>query len=187
MRIDSNKGSLSALAVKNGVNNRIELLTHLRTIPYGRTASRTDFSLVLKQNLGTCSTKHALYKSISLEQGWDKTELLIVMYQMNKDNTPLIGNVLKDSGLDYIPEAHCVLRIENSFVDLTRVDSDFEHLDGAILSKQVIDPIQVGDWKVEFHKEYIRNWISKENICLDFEDIWALREKCIKRLSEKEN
>ena len=181
------KGPLSDLTLHKGIESRDQLLSYLRALPYGRTFNRDDFSLVLSSDKGTCSTKHALFQSIANEQDWSGVELLLVMYKMNEDNTPLIGHVISEEGLDYLPEAHCVLRIDGVEVDVTSLDSDFDRLRNSVLSQQTIKATQVGQWKVDYHKDFLKNWITREKIVAEFEEIWALREKCIQRLSENGN
>ncbi len=105
---------------------------------------------------------------------------------MNQDNTPLIGRIIAEGGLSYLPEAHCILRIDGVEIDVTPQDSDFDRLRNSVLSQQKIEAIQVGQWKVDYHKDFLKNWIRKEKIKFDFDEIWALREKCIQRLSENE-
>lgn len=184
--IQPSMGELSNLALAKEVMNQDELLSYLRALPYGRNASRADFALVLTEQMGTCSSKHALFSSIAIEQQWVGIELVLLMYKMNKENTPLIGDVIIEAGLEYIPEAHCVLRIAGVEVDITGPDSNFDRLRTSVLDQQIIEPAQVGTWKVEFHKNFLRNWISEEKIGMDFEELWAIREKCIERLSKME-
>ncbi len=75
------KGSLSDLALQKGVKNLDGLLIFLRALPYGRTSSREDLSLVLSCHIGTCSTKHALIQPIAQEQKWPGIDLVLVMYK----------------------------------------------------------------------------------------------------------
>lgn len=187
MTIATRKGSLSDLALEYGLKTKEQLLSYVRSVPYGRSSNRGDFSLVFSENRGTCSTKHALIKSIAIEQQWTDTELVLVMYKMNKENTPGIGNVLAEAGVLYVPEAHCVLKMGAEVMDITSSDSDYDRLEGSILMEKSIKPEQVGQWKVDFHRDYMKNWILKASCGYDFDEIWALREKCILRLSENEN
>jgi hypothetical protein len=41
------------------------LLEKVKVIPYGRNLNRHDFSLVLSENKGTCSSKHAFLKDFA--------------------------------------------------------------------------------------------------------------------------
>lgn len=64
------------------------LLQGVQNIPFGRNRSRADFSLVLKENRGTCSTKHALIKEIADLNKIEHVELMLGIYKMNDQNTP---------------------------------------------------------------------------------------------------
>jgi hypothetical protein len=43
----------------------IELIEKVKHIPYGRNSNRYDFTLVISENKGTCSSKHAFLKDFA--------------------------------------------------------------------------------------------------------------------------
>lgn len=100
-------------------------MKYIHSLPYGRNANRHDFSLVLKEKKGTCSSKHALLREVAALNDVPNVRLIIGMYKMSEHNTPNIGDGLSKSGLDYIPEAHCYLMIDKKRVDLTTNNSEF--------------------------------------------------------------
>jgi hypothetical protein len=61
----TSKDKLSELAKRNGIKTWNELTKFIKNLPYGRNKNRTDFGLVLSEQKGTCSSKHALLKSIA--------------------------------------------------------------------------------------------------------------------------
>src|SRR5262245_37335349 len=69
----------------------------LHALPYGRNSDREDFRLVLIEQRGTCSTKHALLAALALEQQLD-VALTIGIYDMSERNTPGVGRVLAAHG-----------------------------------------------------------------------------------------
>ena len=158
------------------------LLDYLRHLPYGRSSVRGQLDLVISEGKGTCSSKHALIASVANEQGWDDIELILCVYKMHKGNTPGIGDVLDNSAIDYIPEAHCYVNIGQSKVDITSKEANIDRIEADILIEQAIIPDQVGGWKVEFHKNYIKEWLEIEQNSLDFDQIWGLRESAIYNL-----
>lgn len=162
-----------------------DLLIYIRELPYGRNTNREDFSLVIKELRGTCSSKHAFLKEIADRNGIEKVKLILGIYKMNENNTPKINNTLSKVGIKYIPEAHCFLKIENIVLDLTMNDSNFEKIKEDVIKEIEINADDVGEFKVEFHKNYLKNWIEKENMKISFEEIWKQREKCIRKLEEK--
>ena len=109
--------------------------------------------------------------------------MIIGIYKMNSENTPKIGNVIKANNLDYIPEAHSYLSINDERVDYTSHNSDFNRLKNDILVETEIEPHQVAEFKVNYHKDYIKTWIDENEIRFSFEAIWKFREQCIANLS----
>lgn len=179
----SSTDKLTALAKIYGCPSLSSLISYVKKIPYGRNASRTDFSLVFTNNRGTCSTKHALVKQIAAQNDLAEVKLVLVMYKMHQANTPGIGAAIYEAGLEYIPEAHCYIQIGSQKVDLTNEDSDLSRIEDDVLEEQYINAEQVGKYKIDFHQQYLKNWLSDSNLTVTFEELWLLREKCIAALS----
>ena len=166
-----------------GIKNWSELIEYIQELPYGRTSNRTDLSLVISEQKGTCSSKHALLKQVADLNDIKGIQLVIGIYKMSEANTPGIGTHLSDNGLSYIPEAHCYIKIDNSKLDLTNEDSTLTNIESEILEETEILPIQVGTYKIKYHQDYIRHWLAKNNLSHTFEEVWKIRELCIKNLS----
>ncbi|CAL2075623.1 conserved hypothetical protein [Tenacibaculum sp. 190524A05c] len=173
---------LSVLARSKHLFTWQEALEYVKCLPYGRNKSRSDFSLVLKEEKGSCSSKHAFLKALANENKAKDVELILAIYKMNSDNTN-IGDVISSSGLSYIPEAHCYLKINGERIDITSKDSSLDKIEKMILSEESISPEQVVTYKVEFHKSFLKNWIKNENINSSFEKVWKVREACISFLT----
>ncbi len=153
---------------------------HVLNLPYGRTSQRADWMLVLEEGRGTCSTKHALLASLAEELGMD-VRLMLGIYFMNERNTPGAGRILQKSEFDHFPEAHCYLLYEGQRVDVTRRPGTSEPVP-AFLQEQQISPAQIDEYKENVHKAFIRQWAPDENI----DELWALREACIRSLSRQD-
>ncbi|WP_299223343.1 hypothetical protein [uncultured Aquimarina sp.] len=180
----SSKDHLSKIITEKGITSWSELVNYVKNIPYGRNSNRTDASLVITENKGTCSSKHALLKRIADLNEMHDIELIIGIYKMNVTNTPKIGNVLLHSDLKYIPEAHCYLRYNDETIDATSNSSDFESIKNDVMIEKNIQPDQVGDYKVKYHKDFIKEWIISEKLNFSFSEIWKIREQCIHNLSD---
>jgi len=172
----------SQLAHAKGLHSWKGLIDHVRHLPYGRTPDKLDFASVLKLDRGTCSTKHALLKVIADENNID-AQLTLCIYKMNHLNTPGIGQVIMDAGLPYVPEAHCYLKIKEGSIDITNSGSDLTRISEDIVDRQEINPAQIGDYKVWYHKAYLKKWRKESKLALSFEELWHLREACIAKLS----
>ncbi len=163
-----------------GIGGYRDAARHVRNLPYGRNSDRSDWRLVLEEGRGTCSTKHALLAELARENG-RCVALVLGVYEMNEANTPGVGAVLKRHGLPSVPEAHCYLAHEGARVDVTREVEAAEPIAG-FLHEEEIEPGQVGEYKVEAHRGFVRRWAEERG--LDPERVWRAREECIAALAE---
>ncbi|MEZ4910073.1 MAG: VOC family protein [Saprospiraceae bacterium] len=176
--------NLTTLVRDLGIHNWSELIDFTQKIPYGRNQNREDFSLVIKENKGTCSSKHAFLKKIADLNNFENVKLLLGMYRMNNLNTPKIEDTILKSGLEYIPEAHCYLKLNNQRIDITTTGSDVQKLTYDIIEEMEIAPEQVSTFKVDYHKKYLQNWILENDIKFEFAKLWEIRENCISKLEQ---
>ncbi|WP_299439167.1 hypothetical protein [uncultured Aquimarina sp.] len=181
--IINSEDHLSKLIIEKGITSWNELIEYIKIIPYGRNSNRTDSTLVISENKGTCSSKHALLKKIADLNGAKDVELIIGIYKMNSINTPKIGNIFLNNHIKYIPEAHCYLRYKGETIDATSGTSDFEKIKKDVMTEKKIQPDQVGSFKIKYHQDFIKNWITTEKLNFSFDEIWEIREQCIKNLS----
>ncbi|MQP24177.1 hypothetical protein GFJ94_03760 [Flavobacterium sp. LMO8] len=161
-----------------------ELINKVKNLPYGRNANRHDFSLVLSENKGTCSSKHAFLKDFADKNEIENVKLYIGIFKMDEVNTPKLGDLLSKNNINYIPEAHCYLKINQIPVDATTSDSFYDKIKQDIMEEIEITPNQVSDFKVEYHKAFLKKWIKESNQNNTFEEIWKITEQCISKLSE---
>jgi hypothetical protein len=160
-----------------------ELIDKVKNLPYGRNANRYDFSLVISENKGTCSSKHAFLKDFADKNEIENVKLYIGIFKMSEVNTPKLGDLLSRNNFEYIPEAHCYLKINQIPVDVTTSDSFYDNIKQDIMEEIEIIPNQVSDFKVEYHKAFLKKWIKETNQNNNFEEIWEIREQCIEKLS----
>jgi len=159
-----------------------ETILYVKNLPYGRNSNRTNFSLVITEKKGSCSSKHAYLKDFADKNSVLNVKLVIGIYKMNESNTK-IGTILSENKMEYIPEAHCYLKIDGVRFDCTSSNSDFDKIKDDLLEEIEIEPYQVGDFKIEYHQNFIKNWLAENNSEISFEQIWKIREKCIENLS----
>ena len=159
------------------------LCNYVQNLNYGRNANRSDFNLVIKEQKGTCSSKHAFLKNLADLNNID-VQLVLGIYKMKREHTPKIGSVLHDNNLDFIPEAHCYLKVKNRRYDFTFKNSAISNIEKDILIEEEIVPKQTIYYKNELHKKFIKNWIQAENVHYTFEQLWHIRENCIKNLTQ---
>jgi hypothetical protein len=100
---------LTVLTKSLHLNTWEDLIQHIKYLPYGRNTNSEYFSLVLKEHQGSCSSKHALLKSIALENNFNNIKLILGVFKMNSKNTPKISSILEKHNIEFIPEGHCYL------------------------------------------------------------------------------
>lgn len=160
------------------------LLKYVQDLPYGRNSSRDNVRLVIDEQKGTCSSKHAYIKYMH-DLHEKEIELVIGIYKMNADNTHGISEVMKDIPLPYIPEAHCYLSQESHRLDITNPNANINSLIPSIIHEEFIEFNMVTNYKIEMHKKFIKSWIEENNIQYSLDQVWAWREECISALSNK--
>lgn len=170
---------LTQMVSTKNIENWSGLLDYVKALPYGRNANREDFSLVLKEERGSCSSKHALLKKVAQLNNIGNVKLIMSLYKMNHLNTPKIGNTILENGLEYIPEAHCYLMLNHRRYDLTSANASIHHLIHDVLEETEIEPEQVNTFKIDYHKDFLKKWIAEGATDLSFEQVWAIREQCI--------
>ena len=176
--------ALTALIRNQGIDTWEETIELVRSLPYGRNSNRTDLKLVITEQKGTCSSKHAMLKKVADLNKIPDIKLILGIYRMSQKNTPEIGNILTENAIDFIPEAHCYLKIGHNQIDVTTYRSDFEKIKNDLINELEILPEQVSEYKVEYHKAFIKNWLKHINSTFEFEHIWKIREKCIQNLTQ---
>ncbi|MDQ0350951.1 hypothetical protein J2R98_000754 [Alkalibacillus filiformis] len=176
-------GNISKSVLDLGLNELHQVVKYVHKLPYGRNSDRSNYNLVLKENKGTCSTKHALLAALCIEQGVQSIKLYTGIYEMDDANTPGIGGVLERFGLRSIPEAHCYLKYKQERYDFTRF-CESGHSNLQIIKEENILPNQIGEFKETFHRSYIQNWLQEGELRpFQIDDIWSVREACIQALS----
>jgi len=157
---------------------------YVQNLPYGRNSSRYQPELVMLEAKGTCSSKHAFLKMIADKNAHSEVKLILGIFKMNHKNTPGIGNVLIDANMEFMPEAHCYLKSENQRYDFTNPIADISKIEKDIILEKEITPQQVAEFKVEFHQSFLKNWLNENEERYSFEEIWKIREACIKALEK---
>jgi hypothetical protein len=179
-------GLVTAEFMARGITNFQAAGRYLQALPYGRTANRADFSAVLHEGRGTCSTKHALLATLAHEQQLPVV-LTLGIYDMHEHNTPGVGVVLARYGLASLPEAHCYLTYSGTRIDVTRSGADPTEPITRFLHEEAIVSEQIGVYKVTLHRQRMQEWVCNNPETVkgrSFEDIWQMREECIAALAQ---
>ena len=176
---------LSNICRSLGKQQYHQVIQHVFELPYRRNSSKEDLSLVFKEACGTCSSKHAVLVQLALENGFDKIQLILGMYRMSAANTPGVATVLDQYQLAYLPEAHNYIKYQEQRIDLTNLSSTNVSPFDSLYEEIQIQPEQIGQFKMNYHRQFLANWLRTENKHYNLEEIWSIREACIAALAKK--
>jgi hypothetical protein len=158
----------------------------IRNLPYGRNANKQNLETVFSDGCGTCSTKHALLKQLAIENDQDEIKLFIGLFKMNGVNTPEVRPILRKNHLEYIPEAHCYLKHQGVILDCTKANSKPSDFIDDLIEEMEISPDQITDYKINYHKNYLKTWLMETGHELPLDDLWRIREACIQSLAGRD-
>lgn len=179
-------GEITSAFLRLGVRDLRQAARFIQLLRYGRNLHPGHPRAVLDEQIGTCSTKHALMRRFAAEQNVTMA-LTIGMYEMSERNTPGVGVVLKQFQLRSLPEAHCFIRVNGKRIDLTGISALTEREPIThFLYETDIEPDQVLSYKASLHKRFLRSWIDQQSRRQDtVEELWSIREQCIAALSKR--
>lgn len=178
------EGELTSLLKEQGVSTFSEACQFVADLTYSRISNPADVKLVVKEQQGTCSSKHAFLASVALENRHEEVELICGIFLMSGDTHPVLSSFFQDKSYASIPEAHCYLRVNQKRYDYTTAPNRLEAIERKLVREQRIDPHQVNEWKVLTHKDYIRKFLERNpSIGMSPEEFWTDREQCIRILA----
>ncbi|GEM65904.1 hypothetical protein SF1_38860 [Sphingobacterium faecium NBRC 15299] len=175
----SSNGLISKTFLSAGINTFQEASNWVSNLPYRRNHDKENELALFKDLCGTCSTKHALLKRLADENGKHGLKLILGLFKMGGNNTPAIKELLQEHDLPYIPEAHNYLRVSNYIMDFTGIGINETKFELDILKEIEIQADQITDFKVQYHREYLAQWIEDYKIPYSLDELWSIREECI--------
>ena len=76
---------------------------------------------------------------------------------------------------------------EGTRIDVTRSVVEAAEPITLWLHEESITPGQIGDYKTELHKDFMRNWLKRNSDLVkgrSFEELWRVREECVAALAQ---
>ena len=166
--------------MKNPFKTFEEACNYVKNLPYKRNSDKENSNVIIEENGGTCSTKHAYLKRISEEFSIKNVQLMLGIFMMNAKNTPKIKSVLEKYNLIEMPEAHNYLRVDGIILDCTRRNSTENDFVNELAQEIEIDPNQITDFKVQNHQEFLQKYLLQHpEIQYSLNEFWKIREECI--------
>lgn len=184
--ISQNTGIISDEFLNRDIEDFHAACKYISNLPYKRNLDKSNIQCVFNDLGGTCSTKHAVLRKLALENKHSEIRLILGIFKMDSEYTFKIKNTLQKFNLNYIPEAHNYLKIEDEYFDFTKPDSHYNQFKDKLLIEKEIECDEITSVKVSFHKDFLMRWIAEENILYNLDEIWKIREQCIKDLQQND-
>lgn len=119
-KIQKDKGIVSEQFLNRNIHVFYSACHYISMLPYKRNTDKHDILCVFNDSGGTCSTKHAVLRKLALENDAAEIKLILGIFKMDAGYTGKIKNTLEKFNLEYIPEAHNYLKIEQHITTLQR-------------------------------------------------------------------
>ncbi|SHF40225.1 hypothetical protein [Chryseobacterium takakiae] len=186
-KIQKDKGIVSEQFLNRNIHDFYSACHYISMLPYKRNTDKHDILCVFNDSGGTCSTKHAVLRKLALENDAAEIKLILGIFKMDAGYTGKIKNTLEKFNLEYIPEAHNYLKIEQTYYDFTKANSNYHDFKNKLLIEKEIEYNQIVEEKSAFHQDFFKNWINTENLNYSLHKIWEIREQCIQDLQKRDD
>jgi hypothetical protein len=157
-----NAGAISKHFLSLGIHQFLEACDYVHQLPYGYNTNRDDLMILFKEEMGSCTTKHAVIATLAAELGLPINKC-IGIYPMTEALVTGTEKILNKYDLPYIPMIHCFLEYRDHRVDLTEGNHNGKN--------QPIDTL--------FHTEEVQPNISAKQEYLRYRQ--ALKEHILSR------
>lgn len=176
-------GKLSQKLLKLGIADFHTAIHYLKALPYGRISNSRNLELLITEQRGTHSLKHAFLAQLARENQMSAIKLVLCSFNMSPENTEAVGRVLNHYGIGSIPEITSLLKYKDTIFDITTQD---QLPRAEIISEIEIAPQQISIFKKRYHLNYIENWLQIGKLRhFSVSEIWQIREECIQAIKEK--
>jgi hypothetical protein len=96
-------GEITSAFARAGVYDYRAAARYVSHLAYGRNNESSNAMVVLSEQRGTCSTKHALLRRLAFEQQLP-VKLMLGIFEMSGKNTPRVGAVLENTDCSPCPK-----------------------------------------------------------------------------------
>jgi len=114
----SGEGPIAAAFLARGIDSFRAACRYVRQLAYGYNSDRDDLMILFKEQMGTCTTKHAVMATLAQELDLPVSKG-IGIYAMTEPLVTGTQTILERHGLPYVPMVHCFLFHGEHLIDLT--------------------------------------------------------------------
>ena len=149
----SHVGIVSSEFLSLGITRFIDACRYVHELPYGYNTDRDDLMILFKENMGTCTTKHAVIATLAKELHL-AIEKDIGIYAMTEEIVTGTDAILAKYNLPYVPMVHCFLVYDKYRVDLSEGNNNGKNcpIDDFLYTERVEPNISAKDEYLLYRK-----------------------------------
>jgi hypothetical protein len=179
-------GPVSGVFLDLGISRFHQACRYVHELPYGYNSDRDDLMILFKENMGSCTTKHAVIATLAVELGFI-IEKSVGIYAMTEALVTGTNRILEKYRLPYVPMVHCFLVNGNHRVDLSEGNQNGKNgpIDQFLYTEKVEANISAKDEYLLYRKA-LKNHVlpAGELQGVDMKTILKAREEGILLLRE---
>ena len=111
-------GPMARTFINLDIKGFLEACRYVHDLPYGYNSDRDDLMILFKEQMGSCTTKHAVIASLAAELQLP-IEKSIGIYAMTEELVTGTQHILEKYEVPYVPMVHCFLVYQGYRVDLS--------------------------------------------------------------------
>ena len=140
------RGIISERFINLNIKTFWDACSYVHTLSYGYNSTTDDILILFKENLGSCTTKHAVIATLAEELDISVYKM-VGIYAMNEEIVTGTRRILEKYRLPYLPMIHCFLIYESYRVDLTEGNNNGKNraLEEFLFTKKVIPNLSEKD------------------------------------------
>jgi len=180
----SNVGIISAKFLSLRINRFIDACRYVQDLPYGYNTNRDDLMILFKENMGTCTTKHAVIATLGNELNLPIAKI-IGIYAMTEEIVTGTNEILDKYDLPYVPMVHCFLTYGDYRVDLSEGNNNGKNspIEEFLYTEQVEPNISEKDEYLLYRKALKDHILMRKEMAgVDITRILHAREQGLKLL-----
>lgn len=172
-------GAVSDQFLSRGVDTFHDACRHVHALPYGYNSDRDNLMVLFEENMGSCTTKHAVIATLALEL-YLPVEKRIGIYAMSEAIVTGTDQILEKYKLPYVPMIHCFLAHYQHRVDLTEGNANGKNwpIDEFLCTEPVIPNIAAKD-------EYLKYRLALKDLIHHREELQGVAIKAVLHAREE--
>lgn len=142
----SGSGVISQKFSGLNINTFLDACRYVHELPYGYNSDKDDLMTLFKDNMGTCTSKHAVIGTLAAELDIPIGKN-VGIYRMTPEIVTGTDAILEKYNLPYVPMLHCFLVYDIYRVDLTEGNRNGKNcaIDEFLYTEKVIPNIPARD------------------------------------------